>query len=297
MGRGSPPSLTGWGGRAGRRDPPAARPGQRVGVGPLPGHRSGPEHRDPRRGVGLSPLPSTPGNGGLRWVQFPGTPGPLREAGPHQPSAPQAPLPPGYRDLCRGPRLPPRSSPWVPVTAPHPGIRALWSGRSVSRGVTGDPRAPGTGGAGFTWVSSRGDGGGGSTGGLPPQRGGTQRWSLRGPRTPCPAPTALAVRGEDGRRPGRGMLPAAVLRQGRPCYGRAAPKPPSHVLMASSGIVVILLTTAKLAQRKGEPQIAPRFPRSLLLKFGGEVGCQGKAIKCGNNYTRNSYEGSASIFK
>lgn len=163
----------------------------------------------------------------------------------------------------------------------------------------GDRRPTGSrhGGAGFTWVSSRGDGDGGSTGGLPPQRGGTQRWSLRGPRTPCPAPTALAVRGEDGRRPGRGMLPAAVLRQGRPCYGRAAPKPPSHVLMASSGIVVILLTTAKLAQRKGEPQIAPRFPRSLLLKFGGEVGCQGKAIKCGNNYTRNSYEGSASIFK
>lgn len=164
MGRGSPPSLTGWGGRAGRRDPPAARPGQRVGVGPLPGHRSGPEHRDPRRGVGLSPLPSTPGNGGLRWVQFPGTPGPLREAGPHQPSAPQAPLPPGYRDLCRGPRLPPRSSPWVPVTAPHPGIRALWSGRSVSRGVTGDPRAPGTGGLDSRGFHPAGMGGGAQPG-------------------------------------------------------------------------------------------------------------------------------------
>lgn len=158
-------------GRAGSRDPPAARPGQRVGVGPLPGHRSGPEHRDPRRGVGLSPLPSTPGNGGLRWVQFPGTPGPLREAGPHQPSAPQAPLTPGYRDLCRGPRLPPRSSPWVPVAAPHPGIRALWSGRSVSRGVTGDPRAPGTGGLDSRGFHPAGMGGGLNRGSPASERG------------------------------------------------------------------------------------------------------------------------------
>lgn len=129
------------------------------------------------------------------------------------------------------------------------------------------------------------------------QRWGTQRWSLQGPRMLWPAPAALAVRGAAGRCPGQGVLPAAALWQGRPCYARAAPKPPSLVLMAFSGIVVILLTTAKLAQRKGEPQIAPRSPKSLLLKFGGEVGYQGKAIKCRNNYTRNSYEGSASIFK
>lgn len=49
--------------------------------------------------------------------------------------------------------------------------------------------------------------------------------------------------------------------------------------------------------KNGQPQIAPRLPKSLLLKSGGEVGYQGKAIKCMNNYTRNSYEGSASIIK
>lgn len=79
--------------------------------------------------------------------------------------------------------------------------------------------------------------------------------------------------------------------------GSAAPQPPALLSMASSGVVVILLSPAKLAQRKGEPQIAPRFPKSLLLQFGRRVGCQGKAIKCRNNYARNSYEGSASIFE
>ena len=98
--------------------------------------------------------------------------------------------------------------------------------------------------------------------------------------------------------PGPGMLPTAMLPGWTPLCPGAGPKPPSLVPMASSGVAGVLLTAAaKLAQREGEPQIAPCFPKSLFLRFGGELGCQGKAINCRNDCTRISYEGSAPIFK
>lgn len=56
-------------------------------------------------------------------------------------------------------------------------------------------------------------------------------------------------------------LPSAVLRHGRPCRARAAPRPLS---LGRNGFFWrrgVLLPTAKLPQRKGEPQIAPCSPR------------------------------------
>lgn len=154
------------------------------------------EHRDPRWGAGLPPQPrgtaardasNSPGHRDLCGRQVPITP--LAST-----VDPRVPRPVSVS------RPPPRSSPWVPGTAPHPGIRALWSGRCLPRdpwGLTGDPRAPGMGGGMHLGFTPRGRG---LTRGLLPQRRGTQRWPLREPRTLWPAPTALAVRREDGER-------------------------------------------------------------------------------------------------
>lgn len=250
--------------------------------------------RAPAPPVGCGSAPPAPASRGLRWLQFPGTSAGGRSPSP-PPLLPQSTVHPRVPGAVSGPRPPPRSSPWVPGTAgpPAPGVRALVSALGPPGG-DGDPRVPGAGGwmpMGFTlrgWGLTRGpcleDGVQGDGPCRDPACHGRQRWRCGDGRT-------------DGRCPGRGVLPAAVLRRGRPCYARAALSLPSLVLMASSGVVVILLTTAKLAQRKGQPQIALSSPKNLLLKFGGEVWCQGKAVKCRNNYTWNSYEGSASIFK
>lgn len=117
----------------------------------------------------------------------------------------------------------------------------------------------------------------------------------------------LAARGLLSRlsRPGEGAPGTGAAGTGRSRFGPAGAVSAAAALprTARSGVGGFVWRRGDFANyretdtKNGPPRIAPRFPKSLLLKFGGEVGCQEKAVKCRNNYSRNSYECSASVFK
>lgn len=58
---------------------------------------------------------------------------------------------------------------------------------------------------------------------------------------------------------------------------RAAPNPPSLALMPPSGVVVVLRTTAKLAQRKGGTANCSAFPQEPPREIGRRGGVPGKS--------------------